>query len=75
MSIGQFCVRDTVIVKKDDTIVEAAKVMREHHVGSVVVVEESGGGCKPLGILTDRVWWSRFWQRKWPPMPSPSVTS
>ncbi|QXP84627.1 CBS domain-containing protein [Methylococcus sp. ANG] len=54
MSIGQFCIRDTVIVKKDDTIVEAAKVMREHHVGSVVVVEESEGGCKPLGILTDR---------------------
>lgn len=54
MSIGQFCIRDTVIVNKDDTIVEAAKVMREHHVGSVVVVEEAEGGCKPLGILTDR---------------------
>lgn len=54
MSIGQFCIRDTVIVKKGDTIVEAAKVMRKHHVGSVVVVEESEHGCKPVGILTDR---------------------
>ncbi|QJD31175.1 CBS domain-containing protein [Methylococcus geothermalis] len=54
MSIGQFCIRDTVIVGKGDTIVEAAKVMRQHHVGSVVVVEESEHGCKPVGILTDR---------------------
>jgi CBS domain-containing protein len=54
MSIGQFCVRETVIVKREDSIVEASRLMRQHHVGSLVVVEECEGGNKPVGILTDR---------------------
>ena len=54
MSIGQICNRATVIVRKEDSITEAAKLMREFHVGSVVVVEDANGGLKPVGILTDR---------------------
>lgn len=54
MSVGQICNRDTVIVRKEDAIVEAAKLLREFHVGSVVVVEDVAGGVKPVGILTDR---------------------
>ncbi|HYE37457.1 CBS domain-containing protein [Methylocaldum sp.] len=54
MSVGQFCNRDTVIVRKENSIVEAAKLMREFHVGSIVVVEDIDGGAKPVGILTDR---------------------
>lgn len=54
MSVGQICNRDTVIVRKEDAIVTAAKLMREQHVGSVVVVEDIAGGVKPVGILTDR---------------------
>ncbi|QSA97441.1 CBS domain-containing protein [Methylococcus sp. EFPC2] len=54
MSVGQFCNRETVIVRKQDSIVEAAKLMREHHVGSIVVVEDSKGVVAPVGILTDR---------------------
>lgn len=54
MSISQFCIRDTVIVKRVDSIVEASRRMRQHHVGSLVVVEECEGGNKPIGILTDR---------------------
>jgi len=54
MSVGTFCNRDTVILRKEDSVVEAAKLMREFHVGSAVVVEESGGGAKPVGIVTDR---------------------
>ncbi len=54
MSVGQICNRDTVIVRKEDSIVEAAKLMREFHVGSVVVVEDVAEGIKPVGILTDR---------------------
>ncbi len=53
MTIGQICNRDTVIVRKDDSIAAAAQLMREFHVGSVVVVEEAEG-AKPIGILTDR---------------------
>ncbi|BBL74248.1 CBS domain-containing protein [Methylomagnum ishizawai] len=54
MSIGQLCNRNTVIVRKEDSIAATAKLMRESHVGSVVVVEDTGTGAKPIGILTDR---------------------
>ncbi|WP_026609835.1 CBS domain-containing protein [Methylocaldum szegediense] len=54
MSVGQFCNRDTVILRKEDSIIDAAKVMREFHVGSAIVVEDSTGGVKPVGIVTDR---------------------
>jgi CBS domain-containing protein len=54
MSVGQICNRDTVIARKEDSIVEIAKLMREFHVGSVVIVEDVAEGVKPVGIVTDR---------------------
>ena len=54
MPIGEICNRDTVIVKRDDTVLEAAKLMRQHHVGDVIVVEERDGVRVPVGIVTDR---------------------
>ncbi len=54
MSIGQFCNRETVIVRKTDSIVDTAKLMRQGHVGSVVVVEDGEGPVKPVGVVTDR---------------------
>ncbi len=55
MSVGQFCNRDTVIARKQDSIVEAAKLMRQHHVGCVIVVEDDAHGTiAPVGIVTDR---------------------
>jgi len=53
MSIGDICNRDVVVVERDATIQEAARLMRDHHVGDLVVLR--GGGVKePVGILTDR---------------------
>ncbi len=55
MSAGKFCNRDTVIARKQDSIVEAAKLMRQHHVGCVIVVEnDPHGAIVPVGIVTDR---------------------
>jgi CBS domain-containing protein len=54
MPISEICNREVIIVQRDDTIVEAAKLMRQHHVGDVVVVEDRGGVRVPLGIVTDR---------------------
>lgn len=54
MPIGEICNRDTVVVKRDDTVLDAAKLMRQHHVGDVVVVEERDGVQIPVGIVTDR---------------------
>ena len=54
MPVGEICNRDVIILQRDDTILEAAKLMRQHHVGDVVVVEERGGVRVPVGIVTDR---------------------
>jgi CBS domain-containing protein len=54
MTVGEICNRDVVIVRREDTILAAAKLMRQHHVGDVVVVDERGGFRLPVGIVTDR---------------------
>ncbi len=54
MTLKTICNREVLIAQKNDTLVEAAKLMHEHHVGSIVVVEERNGINYPLGIITDR---------------------
>lgn len=54
MSIKTICNREVVIVGKNDTLLEVAKLMREYHVGTVVAVEENEGRRYPMGIVTDR---------------------
>ncbi len=54
MTVGEICNRETVIVQKDTSLLETAKLMRSHHVGSIVVVEQGSKPPKPAGIITDR---------------------
>jgi CBS domain-containing protein len=54
MPVGEICTREVVIVKRNETVLEAAKLMRQHHVGDVVVIEERDGVRFPVGIVTDR---------------------
>ena len=54
MSVSEVCNRDVIIIQKDESALEAARLMRQHHAGDVVVVEEKGGLRKPVGIVTDR---------------------
>lgn len=54
MPISEICNREVIIVQRETTVHEAAKLMRQHHVGSVVVVEERKGVRVPVGIVTDR---------------------
>jgi CBS domain-containing protein len=54
MPISEVCNREVVIVRPDETVLDAARLMRQHHVGDVVVVEERGGRRVPVGIVTDR---------------------
>ena len=54
MSVGEICNREVIIVHRDETVQEAAKLMRQHHVGDVVVVENRNGVSAPVGIVTDR---------------------
>lgn len=54
MPISEICTREVIIVQRDESALEAAKLMRVHDVGTVVVVEERGAGRVPIGIVTDR---------------------
>jgi CBS domain-containing protein len=54
MAVGEICNRNVITLQRDDTILEAARLMRQHHVGDVVVVEERGVIRVPVGIVTDR---------------------
>ena len=54
MSIGAYCNRDVVIVHREESVLEAAKLMRHFHVGDVVVVSGDDDRRVPVGIVTDR---------------------
>ncbi|MDQ3185687.1 MAG: CBS domain-containing protein [Pseudomonadota bacterium] len=54
MPVGEICNRDVIILQRDATILDAAKLMRQHHVGDVLVVEERDSARVPVGIVTDR---------------------
>lgn len=55
MPIGEICKREVVIAQREDTVLQAAKLMRQHHVGDVLVVDDRGEGKRmPVGIVTDR---------------------
>ena len=54
MPISKICNREVIIMQRNDTVLEAARLMRQHHVGDVVVVEDRGGVRVPVGIVTDR---------------------
>lgn len=54
MKASEYCNRDVVIIEKEASVTDAAKLMRQMHVGSVVVVDADGDCRRPLGVLTDR---------------------
>lgn len=54
MAIGEICNREVIVMQRDESALEAAKLMRQHHVGDVLVVEERNGRKEPVGIITDR---------------------
>lgn len=54
MSVGELCSRVVTVVRREESIMAAARLMRQHHVGNVVVVEAEGDDQRPVGILTDR---------------------
>jgi len=54
MSIGSICTRTVVVIDRNESATEAAKLMRQHHVGDLVVINERDDARKPLGVVTDR---------------------
>lgn len=51
MTAGEFCNRQVVIARGDESVIEAARRMRELHVGDLIVLDAER---RPIGILTDR---------------------
>jgi CBS domain-containing protein len=54
MNAGELCNRTVYIIRANETVLEAARLMKKHHVGSLVVVEERGTDRIPTGLVTDR---------------------
>ncbi|MDP1637210.1 MAG: CBS domain-containing protein [Candidatus Nitrotoga sp.] len=54
MPIGEICNREVVVAWRNDTALEASRLMRQHHVGNVLVVDDHNGVQIPVGIVTDR---------------------
>jgi predicted transcriptional regulator len=54
MPVSEICNREVVYAQRDNSILEAAKLMRQHHVGDLVVVDDKSGVKVPVGIVTDR---------------------
>ena len=54
MAIGEICNRGVIVIQRDETVLEAAKLMRQYHVGAIIVVDNSEGRLVPVGMITDR---------------------
>lgn len=54
MNMGEICNREVVVIDREGSILQAARLMREYHVGNVIIVEERNDVRIPVGILTDR---------------------
>ena len=54
MTVGEICNREVIVIQRDATIQEAAKLMRQFHVGAIIVIDKPNGGTIPVGVVTDR---------------------
>ncbi len=54
MTVSEICNREVIVIQRDETTLEAAKLMRQFHVGAVIVIEAHNGRQIPVGIVTDR---------------------
>ena len=54
MTAGELCNRTVYIIRADESVLEAARLMKKYHVGCLVVVEERDGERVPVALVTDR---------------------
>ncbi|MGB5368471.1 MAG: CBS domain-containing protein [Polyangiales bacterium] len=54
MTAGELCNRTVYIIRANESVFEAARLMKGHHVGCLVVVEERGTERVPIALITDR---------------------
>jgi CBS domain-containing protein len=54
MTAGELCNRTVYIIRANESVLEAARLMKKYHVGCLVVVEELGEDRIPIALVTDR---------------------
>lgn len=54
MEAGEICTRNTVIIRDDKRVKDAAKLMKQYNIGCLVVVRSQKDNNIPIGIVTDR---------------------
>ena len=54
MQLAELCNENVVDVAKEETVLNAAKMLRNEHVGCLVVTDSKNGVKTPVGIVTDR---------------------
>ena len=54
MAASEMFNREIIVVQRDSTILEVAKLMRQYHVGDVTVIEDHSGVQVPVGVVTER---------------------
>lgn len=54
MTVGEICNREVIVIQRDESVLEAARLMRQYHVGAVIVIDKPSGRTIPVGIVTDR---------------------
>lgn len=54
MTVGEICNREVIVIQRDESVLEAARLMRQYHVGAVIVIDKPNGRTIPVGIVTDR---------------------
>jgi CBS domain-containing protein len=54
MNAGELCNRTVYIIRANESVSEAARLMKKYHVGCLVVVEERGAKRVPIAMVTDR---------------------
>ncbi|UCH29508.1 MAG: CBS domain-containing protein [Myxococcales bacterium] len=54
MTAGELCNRTVYIIRANEPVLEAARLMKKYHVGCLVVVEERGSDRVPIALVTDR---------------------
>jgi len=54
MTAGELCNRTVYIIRANESVLEAARLMKKYHVGCLIVVEERGKDRIPIALVTDR---------------------
>jgi CBS domain-containing protein len=54
MTAGELCNRTVYIIRPNESVLEAARLMKKYHVGCLVVVQERGTDRVPIALVTDR---------------------